>query len=46
MKTKSEKVVELGLVREDGFLYYIDKDGDVSRMKLPGKTTKERNEQD
>ena len=27
----SEKVVLCGIKKEEGYLYYIDKDGDVSR---------------
>ena len=30
----AEKVLKLGVAREDGFLYYIDKDGDVSRAQM------------
>ena len=35
----AEKVLKIGVEREDGFLYYIDKDGDVARvqMALPGQ---------
>ena len=29
-----EKVQKVGVKREDGFLYYIDKGGDVSRAKM------------
>lgn len=29
-----EKVQKVGVKREDGFLYYIDKAGDVSRAKM------------
>lgn len=29
----AEKVQKLGLTRENGFLYYIDKDGDVACVK-------------
>lgn len=29
-----EKVQKVGVKREDGFLYYIDKNGDVSRAKM------------
>lgn len=34
-KTKigtTEKVIKVGLVREDGWLYFIDEDGDIARM--------------
>lgn len=34
-KSKVEKVLRCGIVREDGFLYFIDKEGDISRMLLP-----------
>ncbi|MBI4669112.1 MAG: hypothetical protein HY747_07985 [Elusimicrobia bacterium] len=30
----AEKLVKLGLKREDGFLYYIGKDGHVWRAKM------------
>ena len=30
----AEKVTKLGVEREEGFLYYIDKDGDVSRVPM------------
>lgn len=30
----AEKVHKAGVKREDGFLYYIDKDGDISRAKM------------
>jgi hypothetical protein len=30
----AEKVQKVGVEREDGFLYYIDKDGDVSRAQM------------
>jgi hypothetical protein len=30
----AEKVYKAGVKREDGYLYYIDKDGDVSRAKM------------
>lgn len=30
----AEKVVKVGLKRQEGFLYYIDKDGDISRTKM------------
>ena len=29
-----EKVQKVGVKREDGFLYFIDKAGDVSRAKM------------
>jgi hypothetical protein len=30
----SEKVAKAGVKRQDGFLYFIDKAGDVSRAKM------------
>ena len=30
----AEKVAKLGVKREDGYLYFIDKDGDVSRSVM------------
>ncbi|NLO90455.1 MAG: hypothetical protein GX410_00500 [Elusimicrobia bacterium] len=42
----AEMVHKCGIKREEGFLYYIDKDGDVSRAKMArggkkgGKPTK------
>ena len=30
----AEKVLKAGVKREDGYLYYIDKDGDISRAKM------------
>ncbi|MDD4004771.1 MAG: hypothetical protein PHW69_06155 [Elusimicrobiaceae bacterium] len=30
----AEKVLKAGVEREKDFLYYIDKDGDVSRVKM------------
>jgi 20S proteasome alpha/beta subunit len=42
----AEKVAKLGVDREDGYLYFIDKQGDVSRAKMArggkkgGKPTK------
>lgn len=32
--TMAEKVMKIGVEREDGFLYYIDKDGDVARVQM------------
>ena len=28
-----EKVVQVGLKKEQGYLYFVDKDGDISRAK-------------
>lgn len=33
MKTQ-EKVLRIGLVREKGYLYYLDKGGDISRAPM------------
>lgn len=33
-KTKTEKVAKVGIKKEDGWLYFIDKSGDISRAKL------------
>jgi hypothetical protein len=30
----AQKVEKVGVKREDGYLYYIDKQGDVSRAKM------------
>jgi len=30
----AEKVQKVGVTREDGFLYFIDKDGDVSKVQM------------
>ena len=30
----AEKVEKVGLKREEGFLYYIDKDGDIARVQM------------
>ena len=30
----AEKVLKLGVEREEGFLYFIDKDGDVSKVAM------------
>lgn len=32
-KGKSEKVVDAGISMEDGYMYFVDKDGDVARAK-------------
>ena len=42
----AEKVAKAGIKREDGFLYFIDKQGDISKVKMArggkkgGKPTK------
>lgn len=28
-----EKVVKVGIRKEEGYLYFVDKDGDISRAK-------------
>ena len=30
----AEKVLKVRMEREDGFLYYIDKDGDIARVQM------------
>jgi hypothetical protein len=30
----AQKVVKVGIKREEGWLYFIDKEGDVSRVKM------------
>lgn len=30
----AQKVAKVGIKREEGWLYYIDKDGDVARVKM------------
>lgn len=30
----AEKVLKVGVTREDGFLYFIDKDGDVAKVQM------------
>lgn len=36
----AELVKKVGVKREDGFLYFIDKEGDVSRVKMKRGGTK------
>lgn len=36
----AEKVLKVGMEREDGFLYYIDKDGDIAAYKWPAAAKK------
>ena len=33
----SEKLIKLNIQREKGYLYFIDKDGDVSKAKIGRK---------
>lgn len=30
----SEKVAKVGITKEKGFLYFVDKDGDISKAKM------------
>ncbi len=30
----AEKVVNTGITREEGYLYFMDKEGDISRIKM------------
>ncbi|MEN3014090.1 MAG: hypothetical protein ABDH23_05720 [Endomicrobiia bacterium] len=30
----AEKVAKVGVKKEDGYLYFVDKDGDISRVKM------------
>ena len=30
----AEKVAKVGVKREEGYLYFVDKDGDISRAKM------------
>ncbi len=45
----AQKVMKCGVKRESGYLYFIDKDGDISRSKMarggakkPGKAAKKK----
>ncbi len=31
---KSSKVAKVGIKKEEGFLYFVDKDGDISKVKM------------
>lgn len=47
VKEKKRKLVKLGLKREKGWLYFIDKEGDIARAKMSrggkkGKTKQEK----
>lgn len=42
-KKKTEKIVEVKLKREPGYLYYIDKEGDISRVSM-GRIKKSKQE--
>ena len=41
--TDQEKVARLGLKREKGYLYFIDKDGDVSKVLMRQERQKQEN---
>ena len=30
----AQKVAKVGITKETGFLYFVDKDGDISRAKM------------
>jgi len=34
MSYEKEKVFKAGIEKEDGFLYFVDKEGDISRIKM------------
>ncbi len=36
----AQKVMKCGIKRESGYLYFIDKDGDISRSKMARGGTK------
>jgi hypothetical protein len=38
----AEKVAKLGVTRESGYLYFIDKDGDVSRSVMARGANKKK----
>jgi len=38
-----EPVANLGITRERGYLYYVDKDGNVKRIKKTGKRKSKKN---
>ncbi len=38
----AEKVAKVGIKREKGYLYFIDKQGDVSRAKMARGGTKKK----
>ncbi|MFW5990973.1 MAG: hypothetical protein ACOCQX_01965, partial [Candidatus Nanoarchaeia archaeon] len=43
---KTSKVAKVGIKKEDGYLYFVDKDGDISKVKMnrggKKKTTKKK----
>ncbi|MFT4311776.1 MAG: hypothetical protein ACMXYF_00945 [Candidatus Woesearchaeota archaeon] len=41
----SQKVKQTGIVRESGFLYFIDKDGDISRSSMARGATRVKGSQ-
>lgn len=34
VKTMGQKIAKVGIKKEPGYLYYVDKDGDISRAKM------------
>jgi len=34
MKKMAEKVAKVGIKKESGYLYFVDKQGDISRAKM------------
>ncbi len=38
----AQKVMKCGVKRETGYLYFIDKDGDISRSKMARGAKKKR----
>jgi hypothetical protein len=46
MSKYGEKVAIVGLKREKGYLYYLDKEGDISRAQMkPNRLKAERGEE-
>lgn len=46
MSKYGEKIAVVGLKREKGYLYYIDKEGDISRAQMKANRVKtERGEE-
>lgn len=41
----SEKVAKVGITREKGFLYFLDKDGNISKAKMSRGKKKGRTKQ-
>ena len=38
----AEKVAKVGVKREEGYLYFVDKSGDISRAKMARGGTKKK----